>query len=68
MGNCVVPGDLHSLTMFEELVKCSVCFEYMNRPIYQFLGCQERGTVLEEHTPTSMHQALGSLGMSLARL
>ncbi|CBI40554.3 hypothetical protein VitviT2T_023730 [Vitis vinifera] len=35
MGNCVVPGDLHSLTMFEELVKCSVCFEYMNRPIYQ---------------------------------
>ena len=35
MGNCVVPGDLHSLTMFEELLKCSVCFEYMNRPIYQ---------------------------------
>ncbi|KAJ9681089.1 hypothetical protein PVL29_020136 [Vitis rotundifolia] len=35
MGNRVVPGDLHSLTIFEELLKCSVCFEYMNRPIYQ---------------------------------
>ncbi|KAJ9681163.1 hypothetical protein PVL29_020179 [Vitis rotundifolia] len=60
MGNCVVPGDLHSLTMFEELLKCSVCFEYMKRPIYQChnghtlcSGCKAR--VLNK-CPTCRHQ------------
>ncbi|KAJ9691350.1 hypothetical protein PVL29_013507 [Vitis rotundifolia] len=60
MGNHVVPGDLHSLTIFEELLKCSVCFEHMNRPIYQChnghtlcSGCKAR--VLNK-CPSCRHQ------------
>lgn len=33
MGNRV--ADLHSLTKFQEILKCSVCFDFMQSPIYQ---------------------------------
>ncbi|XP_059598940.1 pectinesterase QRT1-like [Vitis vinifera] len=33
MGNRV--ADLHSLTTFQELLKCPVCFNFMPSPIYQ---------------------------------
>uniref|UniRef100_F6HRW9 Uncharacterized protein n=1 Tax=Vitis vinifera TaxID=29760 RepID=F6HRW9_VITVI len=33
MGNRV--ADLHSLTKFQEILRCSVCFDFMQSPIYQ---------------------------------